>query len=174
MKSTEATGTRTRNATSIDTRSDLGRDAVLAITKELKPLLADVYALYLKTKNFHWHMTGRNFRDYHLLLDEHATQIYEMSDDIAERARKLGGTTIRSIGDISRNQRLKDNDAETVTPREMMAELRADNQQLTKFMRAAHEVCAEHNDVATTSLIEVWIDQTERRTWFLTEIERDA
>jgi starvation-inducible DNA-binding protein len=174
MKSSEATGTRTRNAASVDTRSDLGREAVVAITKELRPLLADVYALYLKTKNFHWHMTGRNFRDYHLLLDEHATQIYEMTDDIAERARKLGGTTIRSIGDISRNQRLKDNDAETVTPREMMAELRADNQQLTKYLRAAHEVCAEHNDVATTSLIEVWIDQTERRTWFLTEIERDA
>jgi starvation-inducible DNA-binding protein len=174
MKSSEATGTRSRHAASVDARSDLGREAVVAITKELRPLLADVYALYLKTKNFHWHMTGRNFRDYHLLLDEQATQIYEMTDDIAERARKLGGATIRSIGDISRNQRLKDNDAETVTPREMMAELRADNQQLTRFLRAAHEVCQEHNDVATTSLIENWIDETERRTWFLTEIERDA
>src|SRR5262249_47903075 len=173
MKSSDATGTRTRHAAT-DTASDLGRDAVQAITKELRPLLADVFALYLKTKNFHWHMTGRNFRDYHLLLDEQAEQIYGMTDDIAERARKLGGATLRSIGDIARHQRLKDNDAETVTPREMMAELRADNQQMTRFLRAAHEVCSERNDVATTSLIETWIDQTERRTWFLTQIERDS
>jgi starvation-inducible DNA-binding protein len=173
MKSSDATGTRTRQAAT-DNASDLGRDAVQAITKELRPLLADVFALYLKTKNFHWHMSGRNFRDYHLLLDEQATQIYGMTDDIAERARKLGGSTLHSISDITKHQRLKDNNAETVTPREMIAELRADNQQLTRHLRSAHEICEEHNDVATTSLIEVWIDETERRTWFLREIERDS
>lgn len=151
---------------------DLSREAVADIAGTLRNLLADVFSLYLKTKNFHWHMTGRHFRDYHLLLDEHADQIFAMTDDIAERARKIGGLTLRSIGDIARNQRLKDNDDEAVTPRAMLSELHSDNLQLSRYLRAAHEVCAEHNDVATTSLIEVWIDETERRTWFLSETLR--
>jgi starvation-inducible DNA-binding protein len=151
--------------------SDLGHDAVVGISSALRQLLADVFALYLKTKNFHWHMSGRHFRDYHLLLDEHGDQLFAMTDDIAERARKLGASTIRSIGDIAAHQRLKDNNAEFVAPKDMIAELRADNQQLTRFLRATHEVCDEGNDVATASLIENWIDQTERRTWFLLEIE---
>jgi len=118
-------------------------------------------------------MSGRHFRDYHLLLDEHAEQIFAMTDDIAERARKIGGTTLRSIGDISRHQRLKDNNEESVSPKEMLTELRADNQQLTRSLRATHEVCEKHNDVATASLIENWIDETERRTWFLSEVISD-
>ena len=133
-----------------------------------------MFALYVKTKNFHWHMSGPHFRDYHLLLDEQSTQIFAMTDDIAERARKIGGTTIRSISDIAKNQRLKDNNKESVSPMEMIGELRDDNQQLTRSLRAAHEVCDRHNDVATASLIEVWIDESERRTWFLAEIIRDA
>ncbi len=150
--------------------TDLSGPAVEEITNALRPLLADVFVLYLKTKNFHWHMRGKHFRDYHLLLDEHADQIFAMSDDIAERARKLGGTTIHSIGDVARQQRLKDNDQESVTADAMLAELAKDNRQFTSYLRAAHEICAKNNDVATTSLIEVWIDQTERRTWFLSEI----
>ena len=153
--------------------TDLSGNAVEEISSNLRRLLADVFALYLKTKNFHWHMSGRHFRDYHLLLDEHSTQIFAMTDEIAERARKLGGTTIRSISDISRHQRLKDNDREGVSPKEMLGELCADNQQLTRSLRATHEVCDRHNDVATASLIETWIDETERRTWFLAEIIRD-
>jgi starvation-inducible DNA-binding protein len=149
---------------------DLSREGIVEITGVLRQVLADVFSLYLKTKNFHWHMSGRHFRDYHLLLDEQAEQIFGMTDDLAERARKIGGSTLKSIGDIARNQRLKDNDAESVEPRQMLSELRNDNAQLTGFLRAAHEVCASNNDVATTSLIEVWIDQTERRTWFLSEI----
>ena len=149
---------------------DLSREAVTEITGVLRQLLADVFSLYLKTKNFHWHMSGRHFRDYHLLLDEHADQIFAMTDDIAERARKIGGSTLRSIGDIARHQRLKDNDNENILPRQMLSELRSDNTQLTRFLRAAHETCGKHNDVASTSLIETWIDQTERRTWFLAEI----
>jgi starvation-inducible DNA-binding protein len=129
-----------------------------------------VFALYLKTKNFHWHMSGPHFRDYHLLLDEQASQVFAMTDDIAERARKLGGTTIRSISDISRHQRLKDNNAEFVTPEGMLVELRDDSRQLTRVLRSAHELCERHDDVATASLIENWIDETERRTWFLSEI----
>ena len=129
-----------------------------------------MFALYLKTKNFHWHMSGHHFRDYHLLLDEHGEQIFAMTDDIAERARKIGGTTLRSISEVSKHQRLKDNNAEFVEPLDMMSELRADNLNLTRSMRATHEVCEKYNDVATASLIEVWIDQTERRTWFLSEI----
>jgi starvation-inducible DNA-binding protein len=128
-----------------------------------------VFALYVKTKNFHWHISGPHFRDYHLLLDEQADQIFAMTDDIAERARKIGGTTLRSIGDISKHQRLTDNDEEFVTPEDMLAELSSDNQQLTRLLRSAHQVCDEHGDVATTSLMEVWIDQAERRTWFLAE-----
>jgi starvation-inducible DNA-binding protein len=153
--------------------TDLNREGVAEITAGLRQLLADAFVLYLKTKNFHWHMTGQHFRDYHLLLDEHAEQTFAMTDDIAERARKIGGTTLRSIGDISRHQRLKDNDNESVAPKQMLAELSADNQALTRYFRATHETCEKYNDVATASLIEVWIDQTERRTWFLAEIVQD-
>ena len=152
------------------TRTDLSGNAVEEISSNLRRMLADVFALYVKTKNFHWHISGRHFRDYHLLLDEQATQIFAMTDTIAERARKIGGTTIRSISDIARNQRLKDNNKEAVSPQEMIGELCEDNQQLTRSLRAAHEVCDRHNDVATASLIEVWIDESERRTWFLAEI----
>ncbi len=153
-----------------ETSADLGRKGAEEISGELRHLLADVFALYVKTKNFHWHMSGRHFRDYHLLLDEQGEQIFEMTDDIAERARKIGGTTIRSISDIARHQRLKDNDNESLSPKDMLAELRTDNRELTRFLRLAHQVCEKHNDVATASLIENWIDQTERRTWFLSEI----
>jgi len=148
----------------------LSGEGVGEITAELRPLLADTFALYVKTKNFHWHMTGRHFRDYHLLLDEHAEQIFDMTDDIAERARKLGGTTLHSISDIAKHQRLKDNNKESVSPEDMLREIHSDNRDLTRFLRATHEVCEKHNDVATASLIENWIDQTERRTWFLWEI----
>ena len=153
-----------------ETPTGLNREGVAEITAALRRLLADTFALYLKTKNFQWHMTGQHFRDYHLLLDEHSEQIFAMTDDIAERARKIGGTTLRSISDISRHQRLKDNNDESVVPKEMLAELGADNQALTRYFRSAHETCEKYNDVATASLIEVWIDQTERRTWFLSEI----
>jgi len=154
------------------TRSDLGSEAVKNITGALNALLADVFALYLKTKNFHWHMSGPHFRDYHLLLDEHGDQIFAMTDDIAERVRKIGGLTIRSIGHVSRLQRLSDNDAEYVDPFDMLAELREDNQALLASMRGAHDVCDDENDVATASLLENWIDETERRIWFLFEIGR--
>jgi starvation-inducible DNA-binding protein len=154
--------------------TDLSGDAVEEISSNLRRLLADVFALYVKTKNFHWHISGRHFRDYHLLLDEQATQVFAMTDAIAERARKIGGTTLRSISDITRNQRLKDNNKEQVNPREMIGELCEDNQRLTRFLRATHEVCDRHNDVATASLIEVWIDESERRTWFLAEIAQDV
>ena len=156
------------------TRTDLSGNAVEEISSNLRRLLADVFALYVKTKNFHWHISGRHFRDYHLLLDEQATQIFAITDTIAERARKIGGTTIRSISDIARNQRLKDNNKEGVSPQEMIGELCEDNQQLTRSLRATHEICDRHNDVAIASLIEVWIDESERRTWFLAEITQDA
>src|SRR6266550_5121871 len=152
------------------TRTDLSGDAVEEISSNLRRLLADVFALYVKTKNFHWHMSGRHFRDYHLLLDEHSTQIFAMTDDIAERARKIGGTTLRSISDIAQHQRLKDNNKEFVKPQDMLVELRSDNQQLTRELRSTHELCDKYDDVATASLIENWIDETERRTWFLSEI----
>lgn len=166
MKSNSATQMRHPS----EFTSDLGGDAVVEISRALRKLLADVFALYVKTKNFHWHMSGRHFRDYHVLLDEQATQIFAMTDDVAERARKLGGTTIRSISDISRHQRLKDNNAEFVAPHDMLVELRGDNQQLTRELRSAHELCERRDDVATASLIENWIDETERRTWFLSEV----
>ena len=150
--------------------TDLNREGVAEITTQLRLLLADAFTLYLKIKNFHWHMTGRHFRDYHLLLDEHAEQIFATTDDLAERALKIGGTTLRSIGDISRQQRLKDNNDESVPPKQMLEELGADNLALTRYFRSAHETCEKYNDVATASMIEVWIDQTERRTWFLSEI----
>jgi len=163
-----------RERNTLETPTDLDRKSVSEISTSLRQLLADVFALYVKTKNFHWHMSGPHFRDYHLLLDEHGEQIFAMTDEIAERARKIGGTTIRSIGDIAEHQRLKDNDQEFVTPGDMLAELCADNQRLTRFLRSAHELCDRHKDIATASLIEVWVDQTERRTWFLAEIARGS
>ena len=158
----------------IASRTDLTGDSVEEISSNLRRLLADVFALHVKTKNFHWHISGRHFRDYHLLLDEQATEIFATTDTIAERARKIGGTTIRSISDIARNQRLKDNNKEGVSPQEMIRELCDDNQQLTRSLRATHEICDRHNDVATASLIEVWIDESEKRTWFLAEIAQDS
>ena len=152
------------------TPSDLGSEAVKNITGALNALLADVFALYVKTKNFHWHMSGPHFRDYHLLLDEHGDQLFAMTDEIAERGRKIGGTTLHSISDISGHQRLADNNKDIVSPDDMLTELLEDSRRLTGFLRSTHEICGQHKDVATTSLIEVWIDQTERRTWFLAEI----
>jgi len=154
------------------TRSDLSAAATKDISGAMNAMLADVFALYMKTKNFHWHMSGPHFRDYHLLLDEQADQIYAMTDPIAERIRKIGGNTLRSIGDITRHQRVLDNDAEYVEPLDMLAELREDNKDLAARFREAHNVCDEHRDVATASLIEVWIDETERRSWFLFEASR--
>ena len=172
MKHSGTTQLKTNETDAFDTPTDLSRDAVVEISSSLRKLLADVFAFYVKTKNFHWHMNGPHFRDYHVLLDEQATQIFAMTDDIAERARKIGATTIHSISDITRHQRLKDNNAEIVSPKDMLSELCDDNQQLTRSLRATHGICERHNDVATTSLIEVWIDETERRTWFLSEIIR--
>ena len=154
------------------TPTNLGVSATKDITGTMNAILADVFALYVKTKNFHWHMSGPHFRDYHLLLDEHADQLFAMTDPIAERVRKVGGLTLRSIGQIARTQRVLDNDAEYVEPLDMLAELEDDNKMLTARLREAHNVCEEHRDVATTSLIEVWIDETERRTWFLFEATR--
>ncbi len=151
----------------------LDHEGVVEISRELRHLLADVFALYIKTKNFHWHMSGSHFRDYHLLLDEQGEQIFAMTDVIAERARKLGGTTLRSIGDISRHQRLKDSDDDAVPPQNMLTELFKDNQLLTKSLRSAHELCDKYKDVATASLIETWIDEAERRTWFLSETQNN-
>ena len=156
-------------AVSLDIPTDLSPAAVAAISETLRQLLADFFALYVKTKNFHWHMSGPHFRDYHLLLDEQATEIFAMTDPIAERARKIGGTTLRSIGDIAQHQRLLDNNEQSATPKDMLEELLADSRCLTKLMRAAHDVCDEFKDVATASLFEVWIDEAERRTWFLYE-----
>lgn len=154
------------------TPTDLTAAATKNIAGAMNAILADVFALYLKTKNFHWHLSGPHFRDYHLLLDEQADQIYAMADPIAERVRKLGGTTLRSIGHIARLQRVLDNDAEYVEPSDMLAELREDNKTLAARLREAHNVCDDHHDIATASLIEVWIDETERRTWFLFEASR--
>src|ERR1700756_4319005 len=158
----------------LDTPKGLGAEATRDVSGALNALLADFFALYLKTKNFHWHVSGSHFRDYHLLLDEHADQLYATTDPIAERVRKLGGTTLRSIGHIARLQRVLDNDAEFVTPLDMLAELREDNQRLAQRMRETHNVCEEHGDVATASLLEVWIDEAERRAWFLFETTRSA
>jgi starvation-inducible DNA-binding protein len=170
MANQAATHAKEKPQATHETPTDLSRDGVAEITAALRQLLADTFALYLKTKNFHWHMTGPHFRDYHLLLDEQGEQIFDMTDDIAERARKIGGTTLRSISDITRHQRLQDNNDERVAPKDMLVELSADNQALTRYFRAAHEICDKYNDVATASEIEVWIDQTERRTWFLSEV----
>ena len=156
----------------LETPTNLDSNAVRDLSGALTALLADFFALYVKTKNFHWHVSGPHFRDYHLMLDEQADQIFGVTDAIAERVRKIGGTTIRSIGQISRQQRILDNDADYVTPLDMLAELRQDNLQLTASMRETHGLCDEHGDVATASLLEVWIDEAERRTWFLFEASR--
>src|SRR6202008_4411008 len=167
MRKSDTTQSEAQERSALQTPTDLSHDGVTEISAALRQLLADVFVLYVKTKNFHWHMSGRHFRDYHLLLDEHSEQIFAMTDDIAERARKIGETTLRSISDISRHQRLKDNNDETVAPTEMLADLSGDNQPRTRYFRSAHESCDKYNDVATATLIEVWIDQTERRPWFL-------
>jgi starvation-inducible DNA-binding protein len=162
-----------RSAT-LATPTDLSADAVRDLSGALNALLADMFALYLKTKNFHWHVSGPHFRDFHLLLDEQADQIFATTDPIAERVRKIGGTTLRSIGQIAARKRLLDNDAEFVTPLDMLAELREDNKQLAREMRRTHALCDEYEDVATASLLEVWIDEAERRTWFLFEATRSV
>ena len=175
MKRNNSTGTtelQHRRGAPLATPTDLPRSATKDIAGAMNAILADVFALYLKTKNFHWHMSGPHFRDYHLLLDEQADQLFAMTDPIAERVRKLGGLTLRSIGQISRTQRLLDNDAEYVEPLDMLAELAEDNRTLAARLREAHNVCDEHRDVATASLVEVWIDETERRSWFLFETTR--
>jgi starvation-inducible DNA-binding protein len=158
----------------LGTSTDLSADAVRDIRAGVNGLLADVFALYLKTKNFHWHMSGAHFRDFHSMLDEHGDELFAMTDPLAERARKIGGTTLRSIGQIARQQRLLDNDAEYVEPNDMLAELRDDNRQLVAEMRQVHNVCDTYGDVATASLLEVWIDEAERRVWFLFEATRSA
>lgn len=168
----KAKSAKSRKLAPLVTPSDLKAAATRDISGAMNLILADVYALYLKTKNFHWHMSGPHFRDYHLLLDEHAEQLFAMTDPIAERIRKVGGTTLRSIGHIGRLQRVLDNDAEYVEPLGMLAELCDDNKTLTAKLREAHEICDEHNDIATASLIENWIDETEERTWFLFEASR--
>ena len=161
-----------RRSAPLATRTDLTPSATKDIAGAMNAILADVFALYVKTKNFHWHMSGPHFRDYHLLLDEHSDQLYAMTDPIAERIRKVGGPTLKSIGHIARIQRVIDNDADYVEPLDMLAELADDNKTLAARLREAHSVCEEHRDIATASLIEVWIDETERRTWFLFEATR--
>ena len=158
----------------LETPSDLKPNAVRDISGALNIVLADMFALYVKTKNFHWHISGPHFRDYHLLLDEQAEQIFATTDAIAERVRKIGGTTLRSIGHVGRLQRVLDNDADYVTPLDMLAELRDDNKQLAANMRETHGLCDEHGDVASASLLEIWIDEAERRTWFLFEASRSG
>ena len=170
--STKTAELRQRRAAPLVTPTDLTRSATKDIAGAMNAILADVFALYLKTKNFHWHMSGPHFRDYHLLLDEHGDQLFAMTDPIAERIRKIGGPTLKSIGHISRVQRILDNDAEYVEPSDMLAELAEDNKTLAARLREAHNVCDEHRDLATASVIEVWIDETERRTWFLSETKR--
>ena len=169
---TDAPDVLLRRKAPLATPTDLKAAATKDIAGAMNAILADVFALYVKTKNFHWHMSGPHFRDYHLLLDEQADQIFAMSDPIAERVRKIGGATLKSIGHIARAQRVQDNDAEYVEPLDMLAELREDNKMLAARLREAHNVCEEHRDVASASLIEVWIDETERRTWFLFEASR--
>jgi starvation-inducible DNA-binding protein len=171
MKAQEA---KVLQTASLATPTDLKPNAVRDLAGALNILLADMFGLYLKTKNFHWHVSGPHFRDYHLLLDEQGEQIFATTDAIAERVRKIGGTTLRSIGHIGRLQRIEDNDADFVTPKDMLAELRDDNKQLVAHMRETHDLCEEHGDVATASLLEVWIDDAERRTWFLFEAARSA
>jgi starvation-inducible DNA-binding protein len=173
--SNKVTKLKTRKpASGLDTPTDLDDADVKAVSEALNGLLADTFALYMKTKNFHWHMSGPHFRDYHLLLDEQAAEIYGSTDDMAERVRKIGGTTLRSIGHIAKLQTIEDNDADFVPPAMMLSELMNDNKKVAAAMRKAHEVCDEHDDVASASLIENWIDQTEKRTWFLFEAARGA
>jgi starvation-inducible DNA-binding protein len=154
--------------------SEISREGILEISAGLRHLLADAFAFYIKIKNVHWHMTGRHFRDYHLLLDEQADQLFAMTDEIAERARKIGATTLRSVGDISRHQRLTDNEKKILAPRDMMTEIYMDNRKLTGFLRSTHETCEKHNDIATASVIENWVDEAERRSWFLAEITKEV
>src|SRR5438477_1677228 len=165
---------KTLKTAAIATPTDLKSNAVKDISGALNLVLADTFALYMKTKNFHWHVSGPHFRDYHLMLDEQGEQIFATTDAIAERVRKIGGTTLRSIGHIGRLQRIEDNDADFVTPMDMLAELRDDNKDLAARLRETHDLCDEHGDVATASLLEVWIDEAERRTWFLFEATRAA
>ena len=167
--SNDAKGRRTA---ALQTPTSFDSNAIQDISGGLNALLADVFALYMKTKNFHWHMSGPHFRDYHLMLDEHGEQIFAMTDDMAERVRKIGGITLHSIGNVARLQRIEDNDADYVTPLDMLAELRDDNKQLAAAMREVHDLCDEHGDVATASLLENWIDEGERRAWFLFEATR--
>ncbi len=164
---------KTRRTAPLKTPSSLSGNASKNISAALTALLADMFALYVKSKNFHWHISGPHFRDYHLLLDDQATQIFDTTDAIAERARKIGGTTIRSVGHIARVKRLLDNDADYVTPQDMLAELREDNMQVISWLRELHVLCDEYGDVATASLLEVWIDEAERRVWFLFESGRE-
>jgi len=174
MATTQKALVKDRRKAPMATPSDIRPEGVKQITGALNALLADVFTLYLKTKNFHWHVTGPHFRDYHLLLDEHAEQIFAMTDDIAERVRKIGGTTIRSIGHVARLHRIPDNDAEFVDAPDMLSELCDDNQALVTSLLEAHGLCDDANDVATASLIETWIDETQRRIWFLFESTRKS
>ena len=169
-----APSAKKRRMAPLNTPTDLSTTATIEVTGSLNALLADIFALYLKTKNFHWHMSGPHFRDYHLMLDEQADQIYAIADDLAERVRKIGGTTLRSIGHIARLSRVLDNDADFVEPKSMLAELRNDNREIVVRMRKAHELTDEQHDVVTTSLLENWIDEAERRAWFLFEATRDT
>lgn len=170
----DATALKARRQLPLATPTDLHANGTRDIGAAMNAILADVFAIYLKTKNFHWHMSGPHFRDYHLLLDEQANQLFAMTDPIAERIRKVGATTLRSIGHISRAQRVLDNDADYVDPLDMLSELREDNKALAASLREAHGVCETHRDIATASLIENWIDETERRTWFLFETSREG
>jgi starvation-inducible DNA-binding protein len=170
MRKSEFIQLKKQETDKVDTPTGLSQDGVAEISGGLRLLLADVFVLYLKTKHFHWHMSGPHFRDYHLLLDEHASQILAMTDEIAERTRKIGGTTLHSVSDITRHQRLKDNDGVKLSPEQALAELCVDNQHLTRYLRFTHALCDQHRDVATASLIETWIDEAERRTWFLSEV----
>jgi starvation-inducible DNA-binding protein len=174
MDANNAKDAKTRRKAALDTPTNLTSNATRDISGALTILLADMFALYVKTKNFHWHMSGPHFRDYHLLLDEQATQIFAATDDAAERVRKIGGTTLRSIGHIARLQRVLDNDADYVSSQDMLAELRDDNKDLAQRMRETHALCDEHGDVASASLLENWIDEAERRTWFLFEAGRNG
>lgn len=174
MSTVKKSDVKARQRLPLATPTDLGHEATKSISAAMNALLADIFALYLKTKNFHWHMSGPHFRDYHLLLDEQGTQVFAMTDELAERVRKVGGNTLHSIGEISRMQRIKDNDAEYVDPIDMLAELCEDNQQLAAELRAVHAVCDEYHDISSASLIENWIDETERRVWFLFEACRRA
>ncbi|WNZ54142.1 DNA starvation/stationary phase protection protein [Microbulbifer sp. MKSA007] len=166
----EAVGTQSRLAAP----SDLSESARASITIAVNTLLADTFSLYMKTKNFHWHVSGPHFRDYHLLFDDQADEVFEMTDALAERVRKLGGTTLRSIGHIAKLQRSSDNDAEYVDPQDMLLELGEDNREMISSMRKVHELCDEHRDIATASLLEEYIDQAEKRSWFLFEASRTS